>query len=157
MPLSSKHQGVDMDIRSNLLLLALLAAAPANAQIHTATGPKPKPGPSQSTPRPAHNSMAKTTTPFNCEQYRWPKHPRPDMNGICDGLESSTLQAEARRAGRPGPSDDVVRLPALGSSDAKRTGLACVGGQAMRRLENGWEQVTSKHGGWQRCLEVPEL
>lgn len=145
-----------MDIRSRLLFLALLTALPAEAQIHTATGPKSsKPAPTVRAP--AHNSMAKTTTPFNCEQYRWPKHPRPDMKAFCDGMEADTLQAEARRAGRPGPSDDVVRLPALGSPEAKRTGLACVGGQAMRKIPNGWQQVSAKGGGWQRCLEEPGL
>ncbi len=133
LKLSSRSQGVDMDIRSRLLFLALLAALPVGAQIHTATGPKStKPVPTVRAP--AHNSMSRSTTPFNCEQYRWPKHPRPDMKAFCDGMEADTLRAEARRAGRPGPSDDVVRLPALGSPEATRTGLACVGGQAMRKI-----------------------
>lgn len=141
-----------MDICSRILLLALLAAFPAEAQIHTATGPRSlKPVPTARAP--AHNSMTRTTTPFNCEQYRWPTHPRPDMKAFCDKMEADTLQAEARRAGRPGPSDDVVRLPALGSAEAKRAGLACVGGQAMRKVPNGWQQVSAKGGGWQRCRE----
>ena len=143
-----------MDIRSKLVFLAVLASQPVGAQIHTATGPQsPKAVPTVRAP--AHNSMSKTTTPFNCEQYRWPKHPRAEMKAFCDQTESSTLQAEARRAGRPGPSDDVVRLQSLGSPEAKKTGLACVGGQAMRKIENGWQQLSSKGGGWQRCREEP--
>ncbi|NHF68031.1 hypothetical protein FFY45_20385 [Xanthomonas hortorum] len=28
---------------------------------------------------------------------------------------------------------------------------AAVGGQAVQRLRNGWEQVSAAAGGWQRC------
>ena len=104
-----------------------------------------------SSPRAAYNSMGKTTTPFNCEQYR--AHPHPSMKGYCDGLEASTLQSEARRAGRPGPSSEVIELPSMGSQAAKSSGYACIGGQAMRKLPNGWAQVSSPNGGWQRCRE----
>lgn len=44
-------------------------------------------------------------------------------------------------------------LPALGSAEAKRTGTVCIGGQAFRRLANGWEQLASPSGGWLRCRE----
>ena len=138
-----------MDVRWVLLATGLLASSLAVAQIHTATGPAPPPKPTVR--KPAYNSMSKTTTPFDCQQYRWPNHPHPGMKAYCDRLEASTLQGEARRAGRPGPSDDVISLPALGSDAAARSGHACVGGQAMRKLSNGWEQVASPSGGWQRC------
>src|SRR5690606_18605214 len=42
-------------------------------------------------------------------------------------------------------------LPAMGSNEARDLGYACIGGQAMRRLANGWEQVMARGGGWQRC------
>ncbi|OEZ02589.1 hypothetical protein BIY45_00300 [Stenotrophomonas sp. BIIR7] len=138
-----------MDVRLTVITLGLLVSSTAVAQIHTATGPSPKPA--QVVPKAAYNSMSNTTTPFNCEQYGWPNHPDPKMKLYCDQLEASTLQGEARRAGRPGPSDDVIRLPALGSEAAAKSGRACVGGQAMRKLPNGWEQVSSPTGGWQRC------
>lgn len=138
-----------MDIRTGLLCALLAITFPAAAQIHTATGPKPKP--LAPAPKPHHNSMAKSTTPFNCEDYR--KHPHPGMKIFCDGHEARTLQNEARRAGRPGPSTDVVRLPSLGSEGSRQSGLACIGGQAMRKLPNGWAQVSSRSGGWQRCRE----
>nr|WP_223181698.1 hypothetical protein [Stenotrophomonas lacuserhaii] len=141
-----------MDIRTGVLTLLLVAAAPCVAQqIRSATGPAARPLPAS--PKPAHNSMANGTTPFNCEQYRWPNHPHPRMKAYCERLESQTLTDEARRAGRPGPSNDVVPLPSLGSEAARRSGLSCVGGQAMRKLPNGWEQVSSPSGGWQRCRE----
>ncbi|KLA51904.1 hypothetical protein XEUV683_14445, partial [Xanthomonas euvesicatoria] len=50
------------------------------------------------------------------------------------------------------PSDSVITLPGLGTAEAKQLGYACVGGQAMKRLRNGWEQVAAPAGGWQRCL-----
>ncbi len=138
-----------MDARLAMITLGLLVSSTAAAQMHTATGPSPKPAPV--VPKAAYNSMSKTTTPFNCEQYRSPNHPDPRVKLYCDQLEASTLQGEARRAGRPGPSDDVMKLPALGSDAAAKSGRACVSGQAMRKLANGWEQVSSPAGGWQRC------
>ncbi len=140
-----------MDIRFGGFVVLLALALPAAAQIQSATGPKRAPLPPA--PKAAHNSMAKTTTPFNCQALAWPDHPHPGMKAYCDRLEARTLSDEARRAGRPGPSDSVVRLPSLGSDAAKRSGLACIGGQAMRRLSNGWEQVHAPAGGWQRCRE----
>jgi hypothetical protein len=138
-----------MDIRVALFAALLSFALPAASQIQSATGPKPKPLPAA--PRAAHNSMSKTTTPFNCEQYKWPNHPHPGMKPFCDQMEARTLQDEARYAGRPSPSTEVVPLPALGSDAAKRSGFACIGGQAFRKLSNGWEQISSPSGGWQRC------
>ena len=138
-----------MDVRLLALTAGLLMSSVAAAQIHTATGHAPRPQPGAK--KPAHNSMAKTTTPFNCQQYRWPNHPHPGVKPYCDRVEAQTLQDEARRAGRPGPSDDVISLPELGSNEAAGSGRACVGGQAMQKLPNGWAQVSSTSGGWQRC------
>lgn len=140
-----------MDIRAVVVCVLLVLSPAAVAQIHSSTGPKPKP--LAPVPKPHHNSMANSTTPFNCEDQRWPKHPHPGMKAFCDRLEARTLQDEAHRAGRPGPSADVVRLPSLGSDGARRSGFACVGGQAMRKLPNGWAQVSAPSGGWQRCRE----
>lgn len=61
-----------MDVRLALLVVGLLVSSAAAAQIHTATGPAPRPTPAA--PKAAHNSMSKTTTPFDCQQYRWPSH-----------------------------------------------------------------------------------
>lgn len=102
-----------------------------------------------STPKAAHNSMTNGTTPFKCDQYR--NHPHPGMYGFCQSMENTILADEARRAGRPGPSQSVVELPALGTPEAKQLGYACIGGQAFKRSANGWEQVHAREGGWQRC------
>ncbi len=127
--------------------LLMMVAASASAQVRTARGNgTPAPPPAS---KAAYNSMSKDTTPFNCEQYR--RHPHPSMVGFCQSIETMTLQNEAQRAGRPGPSSSVVALPALGSPESAQLGYACIGGQAFRRLSNGWEQVHSPDGGWQRC------
>ncbi|PPT36735.1 hypothetical protein XabCFBP2524_10045 [Xanthomonas axonopodis pv. begoniae] len=73
------------------------------------------------------------------------------MVRYCQGMENMMLRNEAQRHGRPTPSDSIITLPGLGSAEAKQLGCACVGGQAMRRLRNGWEQVSAAAGGWQRC------
>ncbi len=141
-----------MDIRLGVMCVLLVLTGVASAQqIHSARGPAPKAIPGA--PKAAYNSMAKSTTPFNCEQYRWPNHPDPGMKPLCDGLEANALQRESSQAGRPSPSAEVVTLPAMGTDAAKRSGMACIGGQAMRRLPNGWEQVSSRSGGWLRCRE----
>lgn len=99
--------------------------------------------------RQPYNSMARDTTPFNCEQYR--AHPHPGMVCYCQGIENMALRNEARSQGRPAPSDSIIALPGLGTAEAKQLGYTCVGGQAMKRLRNGWEQVSAATGGWQRC------
>lgn len=140
-----------MDIRAVFFVLLFAFAPAAAAQLQSAVGPRPKP--LAPVPRAAHNSMSKSTTPFNCQELAWPNHPHPGMKAYCEQLEARTLSDEARRAGRPGPSDSVVGLPALGTEASRRSGLACIGGQAFRKLSNGWEQVSSSAGGWQRCRE----
>jgi hypothetical protein len=119
--------------------------------LQSATGPAAKPLPAA--PKAAYNSMSKSTTPFNCQELAWPNHPNPGMKAYCERVEARTLSAEAQRAGRPGPSDSVVNLPRLGSDGSKRSGTACIGGQAFRKLPNGWEQINAAGGGWQRCRE----
>ena len=141
-----------MDTRLGIFCVLLAAAGSVSGQqIHSVRGPAPNHIPIA--PSATHNSMAKTTTPFNCDQYRWPNHPHPGMNPLCDGLEADVLQGESRQAGRPKPSTEDVALPAMGTDAAKRSGMACIGGQAMRKLSNGWEQVLSPRGGWLRCRE----
>ncbi|WP_311238115.1 MULTISPECIES: hypothetical protein [unclassified Xanthomonas] len=129
-----------------LCMLACAQSAPAQS-MRSATGkatskyipPKRQP----------YNSMARDTTPFNCEQHR--AHPHPGVVRYCQSIENMMLRNEARNQGRPAPSDSIIALPGLGTAEAKQLGYACVGGQAMKRLRNGWEQVSAAAGGWQRC------
>lgn len=128
------------------VLLLTVVITPSFAQTRAAQGKgTPRMAPA---PKARYNSTAKDTTPFNCENYA--NHPHPMMRPLCEDWERNHIQSEARRAGRPGPSSSIVDLPPLGSSEGKRTGIVCIGGQAMRKLPNGWEQVWGRDG-WQRC------
>lgn len=127
-------------------ILLLAVSLPALAQTQTATGGgTPRVGPA---PKARYNSTAKDTTPFQCESLRG--HIYPGMKSLCDQIESDHIRSEARLAGRPGPSSRVIDLPPLGSAEGKRLGIVCIGGQAMRKIPNGWEQVWGADG-WQRC------
>jgi len=139
-----------MDVRLLAALAAAFLAFSVSAQTRSATGGGV---PRVSQPKPAaYNPLSKSTTPFNCRRYRDQVFPI-DMQTYCQNIENSYIQSEARRVGRPAPSASIVTLPSLGSPEAKRAGVACVGGTAMRRLSNGWEQLPASDGGWQRCVE----
>jgi hypothetical protein len=94
------------------------------------------------------------TTPFNCEKVDEQVLLPPQafaLRRLCQRLESNTLRSAARRLGTPRPSESIVELPNYGTELSTNTGLACMGGQAMRRLPNGWEQLRDETGNWQRC------
>lgn len=104
-----------------------------------------------STSKAPYNAAGRDTTPLNCSRPDVRFHPHLGVRLLCERWERRLLQDSARRAGQPAPSSSVVRLPALGSSEAKRHGFACIGGQAFEKLPNGWAQVMAPEGGWQRC------
>jgi hypothetical protein len=104
-------------------------------------------------PRVAPNPASQDTTPLNCSRPEVKFHPHQGVRLMCERWERHLLADSARRAGRPAPSDSVIRLPSLGSDDANATGFACIGGQAFQKIPNGWNQVMSPAGGWQRCEE----
>ncbi len=137
--------GGEMDIRSGLLLALLLLSASLHAQqLRSTTGPQPTPRYTPSTPK-ASNLGAE---PLKCQQ-----HVDPRIRLYCTDIERSLIQSEARRQGIPTPSSEIVRMPAYGSAEAKQLGAACMGGTAMRRLSNGWEQLRNAKGEWLRCRE----
>ncbi|HHA2542737.1 TPA: hypothetical protein ACOEOI_001328 [Stenotrophomonas maltophilia] len=137
--------GGEMDIRSGLFLALLLLSAPAHAQqLRSATGPQPLPTYTSPTPK-ASNLGAE---PLKCQQ-----HVDPRIRLYCLEIERSLIQGEAHRQGIPTPSSEIVRMPAYGSTEAKHLAAACIGGTAMRRLNNGWEQLRNAKGEWLRCRE----
>lgn len=103
---------------------------------------------------PAH---AQDTTPYNCERLTVAKTgswAAPIIRDFCETQEAHNGQAFAKLLGKPRPSESVYVLPAYGSAEAKRTGLACVGGTAMHRLKNGWEQLRDRQQNWLRCRDL---
>ena len=105
----------------------------------------------------ALGANAQDTTPFQCERLTVAKTGSwvaPILRDFCNSQEARHGQAFAKILGKPRPSTQVYLLPAYGSSDARRTGLACVGGTAMRRLPNGWEQLRDHQQNWARCRDI---
>ena len=101
-------------------------------------------------------ASAADTTPYNCEQLTFAKTKSwavPILRDFCNTQEAQMGQAFAKILGKPRPSTAVYELPAYGSPDAKRAGLACVGGTAMQRLPNGWEQLRDRKNQWLRCRD----
>lgn len=134
-----------MDVKAFLIIAALSCAASASAQqVHSASGPQPprKYEPPRGQP---HNPGA---TPMKCDQFADPR-----FRSLCNGIERDYVQDTAKRQGLPVPSAELVKLPAMSTPDAKRLGAACIGGTAMRRLDNGWEQLRNAQGQWIRCRE----
>jgi len=102
-------------------------------------------------------AWAQDTTPYNCERLTvattgsWAA---PIIRDLCEKQEARNGQAFAKILGKPRPSLAVYELPAYGSNEAKRTGLACVSGTAMQRLENGWKQLLDREHNWLRCRDL---
>lgn len=100
---------------------------------------------------------ADDTTPFQCERLTIAKTRSwvaPILRDFCEKQEAHHGQAFAKIQGKPRPSAEVYLLPSYGSAEAKRTGLACVGGTAMRKLPNGWEQLRDRQHNWVRCRDL---
>jgi hypothetical protein len=107
----------------------------------------------------APQANANDTTPFQCERLTIAKTGSwvaPILRDFCEQQEASNGQAMAKILGKPRPSTQVYLLPGYGSAEAKRTGLACVGGTAMRKLTNGWEQLRDRQHNWVRCRDLDE-
>lgn len=69
----------------------------------------------------------------------------------CERVDARTKQTTARILGRPQPSQRVLTVPTHGSDEAKRTGVACMGGLVMLRIENGWQQALDRDHRYYTC------
>lgn len=82
--------------------------------------------------------QAQDTTPYNCEHLTIAKTgswAAPMIRDFCESQEAHNGQTFAKLQGKPRPSIAVYELPAYGSSEAKRTGISCVGGTALQRAK----------------------
>lgn len=71
----------------------------------------------------------------------------------CERINAQTRQSTARILGRPQPSRSVLQVPAHGTDEAKRLGVACMGGLVMLRLDNGWAQALDREHRYYTCRE----
>jgi hypothetical protein len=121
-------------MRQGLVLLAALVSFSAAAQIHTT---RTRSG-AEIAPTPGYH-RSPGATPKECLQ----PHLDPWLGALCATITR----------GRPQASNEVLTLPAHGTSAAKQSGVACMGGLAMRRLPNGWEQIRDSNANYLRCVE----
>ncbi|MDR6990295.1 hypothetical protein [Luteimonas sp. 3794] len=73
------------------------------------------------------------------------------FRNMCEQSDARTKQSVARIMGRPQPSTRVLSVPAHGTDDAKRYGVACMGGLVMLRLPNGWQQALDAEHRYYTC------
>lgn len=71
----------------------------------------------------------------------------------CEQVIAATNQSTARILGRPQPSKKVLKVPAHGTDEAKRLGVACMGGLVMLRIENGWKQALDSDHRYYTCRQ----
>lgn len=132
-------------MRRIALVLGLVMALSAQAQIHTTRqkypdAPKPR-APSGYSPKQ-----------MDCKAIT---QKDPHMRSFCEALDYDFgVGYSARAFGTPRPSREVVSLPAHGTAKAREYGVACMGQLAMRRLENGWEQLRDREGNYLRCRDL---
>lgn len=69
----------------------------------------------------------------------------------CERSDARMKQTVAKLYGRPQPSTTVLKVPAHGTPEAKRYGVACMGGLVMLRIKNGWEQALDAERRYYTC------
>jgi len=93
--------------------------------------------------QPNDCSIITRQNPLNPYAYLFRNH--------CEQSDARTKQSIARIMGRPHPSTNVLTVPAHGSPEAKRYGVACMGGLAMLRITNGWQQALDSERRYYTC------
>jgi|GEM_PF-2807263 len=73
------------------------------------------------------------------------------FRNYCEQSDARMKQTIAKLYGRPQPSTKVLSVPAHGTSEAKRFGVACMGGLVMLRIKNGWEQALDADRRYYTC------
>jgi hypothetical protein len=112
------------------IFVTLLLSFQVSAQLRVS-----KPAPPPPARGPYHQPAAQI--PKECSDTR----ANPWLAAVCSHISR----------GRPQASGQRLSIPAYGSAEAKRTGYSCIDGLAMRRLNNGWEQLRDNAGNFYRC------
>ena len=93
--------------------------------------------------QPNDCSIITRQNPYNPYAYLFRDH--------CEQSDARYKQTVAKIMGRPQPSTKVLRVPAHGSEEAKRYGVACMGGLVMLRIKNGWQQALDNERRYFTC------
>jgi hypothetical protein len=73
------------------------------------------------------------------------------FRNYCEQSDARLKQTIAKIYGRPQPSTTVLKVPAHGTPEAKRYGVACMGGLVMLQIKNGWEQALDTDRRYYTC------
>lgn len=73
------------------------------------------------------------------------------FRNYCEQSDARLKQTIAKIYGSPQPSTTVLTVPAHGTPEAKRYGVACMGGLVMLRIKHGWEQALDADRRYYTC------
>lgn len=142
-------KGVGMDVRSLWLFLLLSACAlSVSAQTRTATG--------RGSERVNPNRNVVAVPKLDCRKLL-ASDPRPWVHAYCEHVDFAMQDSMSRAWGRPRPSPVLLDIPALGTAEAKASGVSCSEGRVIRRVGNGWEQALDHERNYLRCRPSVEL
>ncbi len=94
-----------------------------------------------------------TLQPLDCVAFQRAANV-PWAKAVCERTNYDVINGYAKHYGMPQASAEIISIPAHGTDDAKRYGVACMQGLAMKRLSNGWDQLRDKSGNYMRCRDL---
>ncbi|MEB1528063.1 hypothetical protein [Xanthomonas sp. WHRI 7945] len=139
--------GVSMDVRV-LGLFLLLSASALSAQTRSAAG--------RGIERVNPNRNVTAVPKLDCRKLL-ASDPRPWVHAYCEHVDFAMQDGMSRAWGRPQPSSVLLDIPALGTAEAKVSGVSCSEGRVIRRVGNGWEQALDQQRNYLRCRPSVEL
>lgn len=81
----------------------------------------------------------------------------PWMQIYCNNVDFDLQREWSAHLGRPTPSRTVIEVPALGTPEAKASGVSCSEGRVIAKVGNGWIQALDRDRNYLRCRPSVEL
>lgn len=81
----------------------------------------------------------------------------PWMQVYCNNVDYDMQRGLSAQMGRPLPSRSVIEVPALGTPEAKASGVSCSEGRVIAKVGNGWVQALDHERNYLRCRPSVEL
>lgn len=129
-----------------LSLLVWAGSAVAQHQVHNASG--------RGTPRVNPQRNVQAIPKLDCSKLTAGE---PWMIAYCREVDFSLQRHLSASFGRPLPSRTVIEVPALGTPEAKASGVSCSEGRVIARIGNGWVQALDRERNYLRCRPTVEL
>lgn len=136
-----------MDVRVLAVLLTLVGVPAFAQQTQGAVGRGVK------RVDPQRNVVAVPKLDCNKIVRRW----EPWMVEYCREVDFTMQEGLSHQFGRPRPSRNVIEVPALGTPEAKESGVSCSEGRVIAKVGNGWVQALDRQRNYLRCRPSVEL